>query len=139
MKLYFKQEMQYFYDKEHEYPAYLIAMGEHCGFPFYVKNLNGCHPTAYVQVPSTHPMYGKRLTDEIPLDVHFRVTYAESSLLPVATSGWFIGWDYGHCTDFMGYYKPNDGEYLNSLKKWTVDEIIEECMSACEQLEEMEK
>lgn len=139
MRIYFKQEMQYFYDGQHEYPAYLIAMGEHCGFPFYVKNLNGYHPTAYVQVPSTHPMYGKRLKDEIPLVVHFGVTYAESNLLPVATAGWFIGWDYGHHTDFMGYYKPSDGEYLNSLKRWTVDEIIEECVSACEQLEEMEK
>lgn len=139
MKLYFKQEMQYFYDEKTEYPAYLIAMGEHKGYTFYVKNLNGCHPTAYVCVPSTHPMYGKRLTDEIPLDVHFRVTYAESSLLPVATVGWFIGWDYGHHSDFMGYYKPSDGEYLNSLKRWTVDEIIEECMSACEQLAEMDK
>ncbi len=141
MRIYFKQEMKYHYDRAKpldDFPAYLIAMGEHCGFQFYVKNLNGRYPTAYVQVPSTHPMYGNRLKDEIRLDVHYGVTYAENSLQPLEDTGWFIGWDYGHAGDYTPYYEK--GEYLEvHSRKWTVDDVIAECIRACECLKEMEK
>lgn len=139
MKLYFKQEMQYHYDKTKpldDFPAYLIAMGEHEGFMFYVKNLNGRYPTAYVEIPEGHPLYRKKPTDA--LDVHGYVTYAESSLQPLEGTGWFIGWDYGHAGDYAPYYEK--GEYLEvHSRKWTVDDVIAECVSACEQLEEMKR
>jgi hypothetical protein len=141
MRIYFKQEMKYHYDRSKpldDFPAYLIAMGEHAGYTFYVKNLNGRHPTAYICVPEGHPLYGKCLTDEIPLKVHGGVTYAEGRLYHAEGSGWYIGWDYGHAGDYAAYYEEGSYLYENS-KRWTVDEIIDECVSACEQLEEMEK
>lgn len=140
MRIYFKQEMKYHYDRAKpldDFPAYLIAMGEHEGFTFYVKNVNGRFPTAYVEIPEGHPLYGKTLHTDA-LDVHGGVTYAESSLQPLESTGWFIGWDYGHAGDYAPYYEK--GEYLEvHSRKWMVDDVIAECMSACEQLEEMEK
>lgn len=139
MKLYFKLDMQYHYDRAKpldDFPVYLIAMGEHVGFMFYVKNLNGRYPTAYVEIPEGHPLYRKKRTNA--LDVHGGITYAEGSLQPLESTGWFIGWDYGHAGDYAPYYEK--GEYLEvHSRKWTVDDIIAECKDVCEQLKRLEK
>lgn len=39
-------------------PGTVIAAGEHEGFKFFVKDINGMHPTAYVVIPKGHPLYG---------------------------------------------------------------------------------
>jgi len=144
MQIYFEQEMKYHYDinkPQGDFPAYLIAMGEHCGYRFYVKNLNGRHPTAYVAIPEEHPLHGwsPKWDEAEKIDVHGGVTYTGDSVYPVQKNDdWIIGWDYGHAGDYAAYYE--DGSYLEKHShRWTVEEIIAECKGVCEQLKGMEK
>ena len=143
MEIYFKSEFKYRDVKKEardENPAgVIIAAGEHEGFHFFVKDMNGRHPTAYVVVTKGHPLYGWEGSSpdaENRIDVHGGVTYSENHLvgIDIGKDKWVIGWDYAHCNDFAGYYTEKDGEYINSLKKWTIDEILWECQYACNQL-----
>ena len=98
------------------------------GFNFYVLNL-GTHPTAYVEIPKGHKLFNKDYR-KIDIDVHGGLTYSDSSLYTseekVIKNSWFIGWDYSHCTDY--YPDLNDG------KKWTTEEMIEDCIYVINQL-----
>lgn len=134
--------MQYFYNPQRptdEFPAYVLATGEHKGYRYYVVNLNGRHPCAYIRVPR----------DEFPaglaydaLDQHFDVhggfTYSEDSILyaPYRKDYWYIGWDYGHCGDYAGCYQNEPkSSCLHDTKRWTTEEIVAECEACCEQLD----
>lgn len=147
MEIYFKSEFKYRdvkKDARDENPAgVIIAAGEHEGFHFFVKDMNGRHPTAYVVVTKGHPLYGWEGSSseaENRIDVHGGVTYSENHLVgtDIGKDKWVIGWDYAHCNDFAGYYTEKDGEYINSLKKWNIDEILWECQYACNQLKVMQ-
>lgn len=48
-----------------------------------------------------------------------------------STTGWFIGWDYAHCTDYVGSISFNN---FGTAKKWTTLEIINECKMVIDQL-----
>lgn len=108
------------------------------GFHYYILNL-GTHPTAYVEIPKEHVLYSMSYIDiedsEYYIDVHGGLTYSSDSLrIGEDTSlknSWFIGWDYAHLGDYLGYdlVKSTD-------KKWTTLEIIEECKKVIEQIEE---
>jgi len=96
--------------KDHEY--FVISLGTHpCG---YVK-LNGENPT---------------LED---VCCHGGITYRDSYLRisnKETLSGEFIGWDYAHCGDYMGY----DEDWCSGLK-YTTEEIVEECKRVIDELE----
>lgn len=124
-----------------EFPHYILAAGEHAGVKFYVCNINGRHPTAYLRVPKGMFLWGR------PYDyagdfllVHGGLTYGEDHLegVPNDDDSWFFGWDYGHAGDFAGYYLRNPDDYLAThSKKWSIDEIVKECGDACEALAEL--
>lgn len=140
MKLDIKLPMVYHtsLNKDDNFPHYILASGEHCGVRFYICNINGMHPTAYLRIPKGKPLYGAEYdyANEF-IDVHGGLTYASDGLLGVENDddSWFLGWDYGHCDDFAGYYLRNPNDYLATHNhKWTTDEIIEECKKACEEL-----
>jgi hypothetical protein len=95
--------------KDHEY--FVISLGTHpCG---YVK-LNGENPT---------------LED---VCCHGGITYKESHLRisnEETLSGEFIGWDYAHCGDYMGY----DEDWCRGVK-YTTEDIVEECKRVIDEL-----
>lgn len=140
MKLDIKLPMVYHasLDKDDNFPHYILASGEHCGVRFYICNINGMHPTAYLRIPKDKPLYGIESNDADEfIDVHWGFTYASAGLRGVENNdgSWFLGWDYGHCDDFAGYYLHNPNDYFATHnRKWTTDEIIEECGKACEEL-----
>ena len=130
------KEMIYSKDNKIELLYNSIYEGVH----YYIISY-GTHPCAYIEIPRNHPYYGK---DYLELDkifsVHGGFTYAKDSLrlsngVKLASS-WFLGWDYAHLGDYMGFYE--DSRIKNELlKKWTVEEIILECKKAIKELLEV--
>lgn len=98
-------------------------------YHYYILNL-GTHPTAYVEIPEGHKLYGKDYFDIENIDVHGGLTYSRKQLMCIESKNWFIGWDYAHWDDYM--------TGLNEGKKWTTEEIIEDCKSVINQIINME-
>ncbi len=120
----------------------ILHVWEYKGYRYFVLNL-GTHPTAYIEIPEGHKLYGKSYNEiydmGYDIDVHGGLTYSEDNLMCVKSKSWFIGWDYAHYNDYAGYYEELHFENeLHHLKKWTTEEIIEECKSAINQIIEME-
>lgn len=125
------KEMIYQADRKVE----LLDTGEYNGFTYYILNL-GTHPTAYIQIPKEHKYFGKDY-DEIDLDVHGGLTYSSKQLRleNEAIEGWFIGWDYAHGGDYLGFVEKYSMPFRDYFeKKWTTEEILEEVREAIEQL-----
>jgi hypothetical protein len=107
-----------------------LAEGEYRGFTYYVLTL-GTHPCAYIDVTGT--LLDGKGYDDIDIDCHFGLTYAEPHLSTVDTGGWFIGWDYAHYGDFVGYTLEMPLE-MQTGKKWTTEEMVTECKYAIDQI-----
>lgn len=115
----------------------VLAAGEYKGFHYYVISY-GTHPCCYIEIPEGHKYFNMDY-EYIDFECHGGLTFSESCLRPVDESGkrWFIGWDYAHCYDYVGYY-----ELLNSnpmfrnhhLRKWSTLDLILECLKAIKQL-----
>ena len=139
MRLQINLPMEY---TANEIPHQIIAMGEHEGVTFYVVNINGLHPCAYIRITKGMPLYGLDYDDldQYEIEVHCGWTYARDFLVGIVNDdeSWFIGWDYGHCNDFEGFYlREKDSFILKRNKRWTTDEIIEECKEVCEEISKL--
>ena len=106
-----------------------IAEGAYKGFTYYVLSL-GTHPCAYVDVTDTN-LHG---VDYSQIDCHGGLSYSEDFLATVEKKGWFIGWDYAHCTDFAGYEMEMLAYLHSNEKKWTTAEIVKECKKVIDQI-----
>lgn len=112
----------------------VLDIGVYRGFDYVIVTY-GMHPCAYVRVPDSHEYYGKD-TDEIPVECHGGITYAEHGLPQIGRKyGYYIGWDYGHCGDYVCLPFCNE----ENRKKWTVNEIFEEVKNVVSQLKKVEK
>lgn len=53
--------------------------------------------------------------------------------------GWFIGWDYAHYGDYLGYnmlpFLQQFSEHHNKDKKWTTKEIFKDVKEVCYQIQ----
>lgn len=118
----------------------LLHTDKYKNYKYYILNL-GTHPTAYIAIPKGHKLYGQDyndIYDICDIDVHGGLTYSSHDLLGIDSEDWFIGWDYAHAYDYMGYYM--EGEFLaEKTKKWTTEEIIKECENTIEQIINLEK
>jgi len=120
------------YQKDRKYE--ILHKDKYKKYNYFILNL-GTHPTAYIEIPEGHKLFGKHY-DDIYINVHGGLTYSEDDLLGIKSKSWFIGWDYAHAGDYMGYEElfgfinPND-------KKWTTEEIIKDCKNVIEQIIEM--
>lgn len=96
----------------------------------------GLYPCAYIEIPIGHILYEIKYYDMYEsgfyINVHGGFTYSSHSLVGVNTEKWILGWDYAHCDDYV--YGLDDN---NNLKKWTVEEIKEECENVIEQITEL--
>ncbi len=128
-----RKEMIYQTDRKEK--AEILATGFCFGLLYYIMNL-GTHPTAYIRIPKNNRFYGKE-EGEIDVNVHGGITYSEEGLYienGKTIEGWFIGWDYGHYGDYLGF----EEKYIKgcaSGKKWTTDEIFAEVREACYQIQ----
>ena len=111
----------------------VLATGYCFGLLYFILNL-GTHPTAYIKLPDNLEI------DKDEIDVHGGITYSEDYLfindIVGEIHGKFIGWDYAHYNDFVGYYTPND-DALYMLKRWTTEEIYKEVREVCYQIKKM--
>lgn len=126
------KEMVYQFERKIE----VLDTGFCFGLLYYILNL-GTHPTAYIKIPENHKFYGKDI-DEINLNVHYGVTYSNEGLYleeGQKIDGWFVGWDYAHCDDYMGYEERFPITYRTGGKKWTTKEIYKEVRKACYQIQ----
>ncbi len=118
----------------------LLGFGVYNGYEYAIVS-RGTHPCAYVRLPEGHNYYGLDY-DEIPVDCHCGLTYSKSFLdvLP-EHSGWWIGWNYGHCCDYAGFMKSPEWSDIDTTdyKKWTSSEIFEEVKQVTEQLKRLHK
>jgi len=104
----------------------ILDKGAIDGFDYVIVSY-GPHPCAYIRIPEGHPFYDKDY-DDVALDVHGGLTYSGNlSHLDGVEPGFYLGWDYAHIGDYVGYYDSND-------KKWTTEEILEEVKGAIAQV-----
>lgn len=121
----------------------ILCEGKYMGYQFYIMNL-GTHPTAYVEIPTTNKLFGKSYYEiydmEIDIDVHGGLSYSRNHLLGGEKNTWFIGWDYAHAGDYAGYSEkyPSLSRLSIHDKKWTIEEIFEDVVSAIEQIKKEE-
>lgn len=118
----------------------LLDSGKCINYNYYILNL-GTYPTAYIEIPKNHKYYLKHY-DEIDIYVHGGLTYSEDFLhisKEQELKGWFIGWDYAHFDDFIGYELNYPSEFRTNGKKWTTEEIQEDVYKVCIQLSKIEK
>lgn len=114
-------------------PGYeTLAEGKDGGYKWKVLSL-GSHPCGYVSVPKNHPFYGKSYWDiEDKIEVHGGLTF--SGKLHGFEGLWF-GWDYAHAGDYT--YMPI---YVSITdKRWTTQEVVDECLRVIEQFRSFEE
>lgn len=131
------KEMEYGKERRTE----LLCKDKYKNYNYYVLNL-GTHPTAYIEIPKENKLYRKSY-DEIykigcDIDVNGGLTYSDNELMGVKSENWFIGWDYAHCGDYCGYEEYMPESIRTYGKKWTTEEIIEECKNAIDQIIDFE-
>lgn len=123
--------------------TYIADQGEYKGVKYFIV-AGGIHPCAYVMCDES---FVEKHKDEWGgldcIHVHGGVTWCEdvSHLRkhPEGYEGMCFGWDYGHIYDWAGYWSDMDNTMWNH-RKWTTEEIIDECYYAIDQyLEAMEK
>lgn len=112
----------------------LIKKGEYKGLNYYIA-FNGelGIPLAYVKIPKGHKWYGKDyqeidLAENAP---NWNLTFSDCYVPTIPDTligGWYIGWDYGHATDYH-----NDGWCrVIQGRVWTTEEIEDECKNVIE-------
>lgn len=126
------KQMEYSSERKRE----ILFEGKYKNYQFYILNL-GTHPTAYVEIPKRNKLYGKSY-HYIDIDVHGGLTYSEDYLKGIKENSWFIGWDYGHFGDYMGYQVKLPVDFSMYDKKWTTEEIFEEVKDVINQIIDME-
>ena len=114
----------------------ILCEGKYKDYQFYILNL-GTHPTAYIEISRENILFGKDY-NEIDIEVHGGLTYAEDHLQNIKNNTWFIDWDYAHYNDYAGYEIMFPKGLRTGGKKWATEEIFDDVVSVIEQIESME-
>lgn len=108
-----------------------ITKGKHSGFEFFIVWC-ASHPNAYIKIPKNHPFYKKdyRKIDNKCL-VHGGFTFSGEDLDKRygLLDGWYLGWDYAHCTDFINL----PGHCLDGIKR-RVEDIEKDCKEVIDKI-----
>lgn len=114
----------------------ILDTGYCFGLLYYILSL-GTHPTAYIKIPENSKHYGKDMK-KVGLNVHGGVTYVRDYLYISENQkidGWFIGWDYAHYGDYVGYEETFPMELRVGGKKCTTEEIFKEVKEICYEIQ----
>lgn len=111
--------------------AETLKIGEHSDFEFFILWFSS-HPNAYIKIPKSHPYYKKdyREIDNKYL-VHGGFTFSGKDLDKRygLSEGWYLGWDYAHCTDFINL----PGYCLDGIKR-RVEDIEKDCKEVIDKI-----
>lgn len=102
----------------------ILYKSHYKGFLYLVVSF-GTHPCCYVEIPENTP---NEIIQGIP--IHGGITYIAHRSDFKRGEGFFIGWDYAHCDDYIGTYSILpifEKMDLRKLKQWTTDEMINDC------------
>ena len=124
--------------KESRCEPQVLAHGFYHGRNYYVVSF-GTYPCAYIDVSD---LWGKTWEEqkylenvlEDTIDCHGKMNYSDTELVVEDKTGWYIGWDYDHSTDYNGNIP-----YKSLAKKWTTSEIVSECKGVIDQIEGLVK
>ena len=103
----------------------IIEEGQYHGYNYYIIYSRLC-PCAYVEIPRENRLYEKSYSlVKLSYTPNWGFTYGDNYLKILGGCGtkkkWYLGWDYGHCTDYSNVIH-NEG------RVWTTKDIREECM-----------
>lgn len=116
----------------------LLDSGTYKGFEYYIVNRGGEYPLAYIKVPDD-----LKISCEDPFEIeldspHGGITFGCEDAVPpllegIASKGNYLGWDYAHYDDYLGYY---DQETLRNYatKRWTTKEILKQVKNTIEEI-----
>ena len=125
------QEMKYSFTRLHK--PEILARGFHKGYNYFVVNY-GTHPCAYVVIAKGQPYYSTVGSHNVKIECHGGCTFLEWGYRGIIEDSYkVIGWDYSHLGDFFGSYLSDAG-FGRSLRRWTTEEMVEDCIHAIEQL-----
>ena len=103
------------------------------GMAYAVVNTRGSHPCAYIRFPGIEKVknYESLFIDEDIYDteccIHGNFTFL-GSLEHLGLHGIWIGWDYAHIGDYLGYGHSNQA----GDKKWKTEEVVAHAKRALE-------
>lgn len=133
-------------NKRYDIPQ-LLELNEYKGYVYIILS-QGTHPTAYIKVDKDSVFYGRQYSlddkKDCPINrikCHGGVSYVAGDLGWQNNNGheccfkedygvWFVGWDYANCDDYF----PNREGLSLGMKKWTTEEIAEECKQVIDQM-----
>lgn len=118
--------------------AEVLHSGEYKGYKFYIMNL-GTHPTACVECKLDNcNSYDDERLEEI--SVHGGFTYLDRVYWNESDKTIYLGWDYAHYMDFVGYeIKFSDLWSDRENKRWTTEEIFDEVKNVIDQLKDISR
>lgn len=98
----------------------------------------GTHPCAYIECKL------KRTFDYddscfYGIDVHGGLTFCGGAYWDKEDKSIYLGWDYAHCNDFMGYELSYDNSLRTKGRMWTTAEIYQTVCSAIDELLKVEE
>ena len=120
------KEMIYEKDRKME----ILQDNKYRGYRYIILSM-GTHPTAYIEIPKGHILDGKD-GDELDINVHGGITYSRHEMYGIKTDNWYIGWDYAHLGDYLGY--EEELYPRANHKKWSTAEIERDCKKAIEEI-----
>lgn len=111
----------------------LVEKNKYKNFEYFIMNL-GRYPTAYVKL--NKDQFNRIKTKDIK--VHGGITFETITGILInkfeKVDGCFIGWDYAHFGDFDGLSIKYPYLYTKGDKKYTKNEIEEECKDVINQI-----
>lgn len=122
-------------------PPEMLAFGYHRNRRYYVISY-GHHPCCYIEVLKRDRWYREDyMSEDIDITVHGGLSFSSSSVPSTTNNGWFFGWDYAHYGDYTkgveeveSNYSTNLSYYSLKMKKWTTEELENECITTIDQL-----
>ncbi len=118
---------------KHDWNSELLEYNTYKGYNYAVVS-QGVFPCGYVEIPKDHPYYQKSY-GECDISCHGGLTFSGQlgDHLNLPTNTFWLGWDYGHYGDLMGFDLKFHG--IGFGNAYTTEDVVCECKKVIEQLE----
>lgn len=100
----------------------------------YLVISRGTHPCAYVKITPNNKLYEDNRLAEDEICCHGGITFCGRLTCLYPDESYFIGWDYAHYGDFVGYDKIYKNLDPSENKKWTTKEIVQQAKEVIDQV-----
>lgn len=114
----------------------ILESGTYKGFVYKVVSY-GTYPCCYVSIRPEIAIYKIDYDNEkmFQIDCHGGLTFSDFRDFGDGKQ-WYIGWDYGHCSDYNGMFEHEIMKDFQCIygKRWTTEEMKTECIYVIEQI-----